>query len=152
MGHDFAILGKKRMLVQLTIQSQLWIFYEQISTDSNRKQTSHFCANCAHRVWKNKPITSTTSATDLRRHVELKHPTSLEKYVRVNGDRKKSLTKGKTMSQQPRSLSTQVKLTAFCKGVLTFISQQVDRLARPHCRRSAAFAAQLKKTDEMTLN
>lgn len=43
---------------------------------------------------------SVTSATNLKRHIELKHPTSLGKHPQVNDDHKKSLTKGKTMSQQ----------------------------------------------------
>lgn len=46
----------------------------------------------------------------------------------------------KTTGQQPQSSSTQTKLTAFCKGLVTFLSQwRADILPRLHFRRSAPF-------------
>lgn len=76
-------------------QHMLNEIYEEInSTDSNEKNLTIY-ANCGFRA-------ST-------KHVELKHPNSFGKYLRVNDDHKKSLTKGWTTSRQPQSSSILVK-------------------------------------------
>lgn len=70
-------------------------FYEQIGADSDGKNLSFLCKLCPAGL-KKQVRTSASSITNLKRHVELKHPTSLWKYQRIYDD-KKSLAMGKTL-------------------------------------------------------
>uniref|UniRef100_A0A8C5GLP8 HAT C-terminal dimerisation domain-containing protein n=1 Tax=Gouania willdenowi TaxID=441366 RepID=A0A8C5GLP8_GOUWI len=101
-------------------------FYVQTNEDSDGKNLTFLCKLCPPGL--NKQVrTSATSSSNLKRHIELKHPSYLAKYLRLNDERKKSLTK---RGPPPPSTPTQVKLTLFSKGpAVSFVSQQqVDKL------------------------
>uniref|UniRef100_A0A672HBW8 BED-type domain-containing protein n=1 Tax=Salarias fasciatus TaxID=181472 RepID=A0A672HBW8_SALFA len=101
-----------------------WRFYVQTEQDSDGKNLTFLCKLCPPGL--NKQVrTSATLSSNLKRHIELKHPSYLGKYLRLNDERKKSLTK----RGPPVSKPTQVKLTAFSEDPATsFVSQQVDKL------------------------
>ena len=70
-------------------------------------------------------LISTLSCTaNLKRHIELKHPASLSRYVQVNKKSKDTAT-----ASQNRSSTTQTALTMYSSGSAVFISQpQLDNL------------------------
>uniref|UniRef100_A0A8C5EC83 HAT C-terminal dimerisation domain-containing protein n=1 Tax=Gouania willdenowi TaxID=441366 RepID=A0A8C5EC83_GOUWI len=112
--------------VRTSFEQHLAEFYVQTNEDSDGKNLTFLCKLCPPGL--NKQVrTSATSSSNLKRHIELKHPSYLAKYLRLNDERKKSLTK---RGPPPPSTPTQVKLTLFSKGpAVSFVSQQqVDKL------------------------
>uniref|UniRef100_A0A8C5EBT5 HAT C-terminal dimerisation domain-containing protein n=1 Tax=Gouania willdenowi TaxID=441366 RepID=A0A8C5EBT5_GOUWI len=111
---------------EASFEQHLAEFYVQTNEDSDGKNLTFLCKLCPPGL--NKQVrTSATSSSNLKRHIELKHPSYLAKYLRLNDERKKSLTK---RGPPPPSTPTQVKLTLFSKGpAVSFVSQQqVDKL------------------------
>ncbi|CAM4426082.1 unnamed protein product [Leuciscus chuanchicus] len=110
---------------EASFEEHLAELYVQTKEDSDGKNLKFLCKLCPPGL--NKQVrTSATSSSNLKRHIELRHPSYLGKYLRLNDERKKSLTK----RGPPPSTPTQVKLTAFSKGpAVSFVSQQqVDKL------------------------
>uniref|UniRef100_A0A8C5E3I8 HAT C-terminal dimerisation domain-containing protein n=1 Tax=Gouania willdenowi TaxID=441366 RepID=A0A8C5E3I8_GOUWI len=111
---------------EASFEQHLAEFYVQTNEDSDGKNLTFLCKLCPPGL--NKQVrTSATSSSNLKRHIELKHPSYLAKYLRLNDERKKSLMK---RGPPPPSTPTQVKLTLFSKGpAVSFVSQQqVDKL------------------------
>uniref|UniRef100_A0A8C5EDB6 HAT C-terminal dimerisation domain-containing protein n=1 Tax=Gouania willdenowi TaxID=441366 RepID=A0A8C5EDB6_GOUWI len=112
--------------MRTSFEQHLAEFYVQTNEDSDGKNLTFLCKLCPPGL--NKQVrTSATSSSNLKRHIELKHPSYLAKYLRLNDERKKSLMK---RGPPPPSTPTQVKLTLFSKGpAVSFVSQQqVDKL------------------------
>ncbi|CAM4287664.1 unnamed protein product [Leuciscus chuanchicus] len=110
---------------EASFEEHLAELYVQTKEDSDGKKLTFLCKLCPPGL--NKQVrTSATSSSNLKRHIELRHPSYLGKYLRLTDERKKSLTK----RGPPPSTPTQVKLTAFSKGpAVSFVSQQqVDKL------------------------
>lgn len=91
---DTAAMGS----TEATSYGYLKDFYEQVGTDYNGKNLTFLCKLCAPTL-KKHVRTSATSLTNLKRHIELMHPTSLGKYLRMNDNHKRSFTKGKTAAK-----------------------------------------------------
>ena len=87
--------------------------------DSDSKNLTFLCKLCPPAL-KKQVRTSASSASNLKRHVELKRPASLKCYLQVIESQKKT----KTPCQQPQM--TQITLSAAFKGMIS--QQQVDKL------------------------
>lgn len=62
--------------------------YEQITRDSNGKKSHILMQIVSTQSKKSKSLKSATLARNLKWHIELKHLTSLEKYLQMNDDQK----------------------------------------------------------------
>ena len=90
-------------------------FYEKIDKEGNN--LTFMCKLCPPAL-KNEIRTSVTSFANLKRHIELKHPGSLSRYVQATSKKSKD---------QDRS-STQMPLTAYSSGFVVISQPQVDNL------------------------
>ena len=80
-------------------------FYEKVSDDPGGKNLTFLCKHCPPGL---KKQFHTSSTANLKRHIELKHPASLSRYVQVNKNQK---------------TRQQIALTAYSSGSTVFISQ-----------------------------
>uniref|UniRef100_A0A667Y9Y9 BED-type domain-containing protein n=1 Tax=Myripristis murdjan TaxID=586833 RepID=A0A667Y9Y9_9TELE len=87
------------------------------------KNLTFLCKSCPPAL-KKQVRTSASSTSNLKRHLELKHPTSVKKYLQVLENHKKLPGKGKNTPCQPQT--TQVTLPAALRGMIS--QQHVDKL------------------------
>uniref|UniRef100_A0A667YGW7 HAT C-terminal dimerisation domain-containing protein n=1 Tax=Myripristis murdjan TaxID=586833 RepID=A0A667YGW7_9TELE len=87
------------------------------------KNLTFLCKSCPPAL-KKQVRTSASSTSNLKRHLELKHPSSVRKYLQVLDNHKKLSGKGKNTPCQPQT--TQVTLPAAFRGMIS--QQHVDKL------------------------
>ena len=98
-------------------------FYEKVTDDPGEKNITFLCKLCPPG-FKKQVRTSTTSTSNLKRHIELKHPASLSRYVQVSKASKDTAT-----ASQNRPPTSQSPFTAYSSRSVVFISQpQLDNL------------------------
>lgn len=98
-------------------------FYTMSHKDPDGKNFTFLCKMCPP-AQKKQVRTSTTSFSNLKRHIDLKHPTSVKAYMQALNSQK--VGKGmKTSNQTPQ---TQITLPAAFNSKPVISQQQVDKL------------------------